>query len=342
MGTSAPWQPGEPVALPTRSPESARDDLKNFGYCIVDGVLDQAQIDALRTRLEDQAAAEIEAGMAFEDQGPGQDWSNADPRSQQETFTAANGGVNQRLWMLVNKGVVFRDLVTDRALGPLVEFLLGPEYVLSSLTANIAKPGGLPMGLHTDQWWLPRPLPRHEEPHAPGAMQRGEYYGFDDGDPNRPINPPCAVNVAYCLNEFTAENGATRLVPRSHLTGLQPPPGIPHSVPTVAAEADAGSAVLWDGRLWHGTGANQSDAPRLAVLATFCGPQFRPQENYTLGLDPHLRETASRELLDRLGFRIWNAYGRIGDPFVTNVNTKSRPVGELVPGRQESSKASAP
>ncbi len=333
MEICAPWQPGDPSASPTTDIDRARSDLREFGYCVVDDILGASELAAIRTRLVEQAEAEIEIGVAFEDQGPGQDWSNRHRHTRDNVFTAANGGINQRLWMLVNKGVVFRNLVTDQRLSPLVESLLGPEFVLSSLTANIAKPGGRPMGLHTDQWWLPRPLPRHDEPHMPGAMQRGEFHGADDGDLTRPINPPCAVNVVYCLNDFTEANGATRLVPTSHLTGLQPPPGIPCPVPTLPAEAGAGSAIVWDGRIWHGTGANQSSEDRLAVLATFCGPQFRPQENYTLGVDPDLLEDAPRELLDRLGFRIWNAYGRVGHPYVQNADPEAQLVGELAPKR---------
>ncbi len=331
MEIRAPWQPGAPKASPARDIKQARTDLRAFGYCILEQVLSDRNRDALRIRLEEQAEAEIEAGIAFEDQGPGQDWSNPPTPSKQHVFAAASGGINQRVWMLANKGAAFRDLVTDQSVGPLVEYLLGPEYILSSLTANIARPGGLPMALHTDQWWLPRPLPRHDEPHAPGRMHRGEYYGEDDGDLTRAINPPCAANVVYCLNDFSEQNGATRLVPNSHLTGLQPPPGVPCPIPTVPAEAPAGAVIVWDGRLWHGTGANRSNGPRLGILATFCGPQFRPQENYTLGLDPELLEDASTEMLDRLGFRVWHAYGRTGHPYVTHVDARTRPTGELVP-----------
>ena len=44
--------------------------------------------------------------------------------------------------------------------------------------------------------------------------------------------------------------------------------------------------MVFDGRLWHGTGAHTGGCDRLGALATFCCPQFRQQENQTLGLDP--------------------------------------------------------
>lgn len=127
-------------------------------------------------------------------------------------------------------------------------------------------------------------------------------------------SPPVVCKVMYCLNDFTAANGATRLVPRSHLTGMQPPADVPHTVDSIGAQALAGAAVIFDGRLWHGTGRNESNEPRLGLLATYCAPQFRTQENCTLGLTPEVYEQASEALLSRLGFKIWNAYGRIGHP----------------------------
>ena len=326
-----PWQPGDPVPQPTRSQEQAIGDLREFGYTILEDALDEDRLITVRDRLTAQADAELEAGIAFEDQGAEQNRTKQYDQLPEDTFTSANGGVNQRVWMLVNKGQVFRDLVTHPFMTPLIEFLLGPQFLLSTLSANIAKPGGVEMGLHTDQWWMPRPMPRDKTPVAPGAIDRGEYYGSGDADPGRLINPPCACNIMYCLNDFTELNGGTRLVPKSHLTGLQPPPDVPHMVPSIGAEAKAGSAILFEGRMWHGTGANRSNGPRLGLLATYCAPQFRPQENYTLGIDPEVRAQASPDLLARLGFKIWNAYGRIGHPHVKYVNEPTEPVGEMIP-----------
>ncbi len=329
--SSVPWQPGDRLPSPTRNLDQARADLREFGYCIMPNVLSLERLETLRTRLEEQAQAEIEGGIAFEDQGPGQNWSSPHDNASKEMFTAANGGINQRVWMLVNKGQVFRDIVTEPSMLPLVEFLLGPCFQLSTLSANIAKPGGTMMGLHTDQWWLPRPLPRDKAPVAPGAMKRGEYYGPDDGDSHRAINPPCACNIVYCLNDFTEANGATRLVPKSHLTGLQPPPDVPHTVPTTPATGEAGTAILFEGRLWHGTGSNRSNSPRLGLLSTYCGPQFRPQENFTIGLDPKVRDEASSELLAILGFGVWNAYGRTGNPHSKFADPQDAFLGEMTP-----------
>ena len=88
---------------------------------------------------------------------------------------------------------------------------------------------------------------------------------------------------------------------------------------------------MFDGRIWHGTGANRSNEDRLGLLATYCGPQFRTQENYTLGLDPSVYAEASPELLARLGFKVWHAYGRTGDPSAQFVGPENQLVGEMNP-----------
>ena len=104
---------------------------------------------------------------------------------------------------------------------------------------------------------------------------------------------------------------------------------MPHAVPSIAAEAPAGTAIIFEGRTWHGTGANVANGPRLGLLATYCAPQFRTQENYTLGIDPAVVAEASPELLARLGFKTWNAYGRTGDPNTAYVYPPAPSIGEM-------------
>ena len=103
------------------------------------------------------------------------------------------------------------------------------------------------------------------------------------------------------------------MVPGTHLSGAQPNP----NEETDAIEqliAPAGSLAIFEGRLWHGTGAHTAGEDRLGVLTTFCAPQFRQQENQVLGLDRNLWPSLSDKLKERLGFKPWNAYGRLESP----------------------------
>ena len=318
---------------PTTNLQIAKSHLDEFGYCLVADALSAEAVTSLRTRLEEQAAAEKQRGLAFEDGGATQNWGdfrNPDGSLRPEAFTEENGGRNQRIWMLINKGVVFRHLLFHKCIRELISYRLGEEYLLSSHTANIAKPGGVAMDLHTDQWWMPAPTRRERSPLPPGSIDRRRF-DVDEAGPPAMIAPAVVVNVLWMLSGFTAENGATRLVPRSHLIGRQPDADRDSDVETVAAEGPAGTALVLDGRTWHGTGANVSGAPRWAVITTFCGPQFRPQENFTVGTSPDVLKTASPELLALLGFKVWNAYGRIESPAVEFISPGETSLGEMRP-----------
>jgi ectoine hydroxylase-related dioxygenase (phytanoyl-CoA dioxygenase family) len=252
--------PARNLPKPTADRGRARRDLQAFGYCIVKDALTASQVQALRTRVADQARGEEEAGVAFHD-----------------------SKTNQRIWMLVNKGRVFRDLVLHPLAEEMMGQLLGDDFLLSSATANIACPGGEPMYLHTDQiyvdFWTEKPL---------------------------------VANIAWMLDDFTDENGGTRLVPGSHLVADW---RSTLKTGSIAAEGPAGSALVFDGRLVHGTGANRTaDQRRHAILTYYCRAFMRQQENFFLGLDPKLRGPEHEPLLRRLGFSIRHGLGRTEAP----------------------------
>jgi ectoine hydroxylase-related dioxygenase (phytanoyl-CoA dioxygenase family) len=260
---------------PTRDRARASQDLAEHGYCVWENALEPHQLAALRERLVEQAAGEDAVGRGFHD-----------------------GQANQRLWMLVNKGLVFRDLVMHPAATDFMGELLGPDFLLSSLTANIARPGGVPMYLHTDQ-------------------------GYVDFWTDRPV----VANMAWMLDDFTDLNGGTRLVPGSHLR----PAAQYTAQDTIAAEGPAGSALIFDGRLYHGTGENRSEgSQRHAILSYFCRPFVRQQENFFLGLDRTVRRAEREGFLRRLGFSIWAGLGRTDAPGDRGLQSPlDRPEGPL-------------
>jgi ectoine hydroxylase-related dioxygenase (phytanoyl-CoA dioxygenase family) len=242
---------------------AAKADLDAFGVARLGDALSEAELAALRTRLELQAAAERETGVAFID----------------------GGGANQRVWNLVSKGQVFRDLLTKPVVRELARHVLEGDYCLSSHTANIAGPGGDAMVLHSDQGYAPRSVPF-----------------------------ALAMNVMWMLCDFTEDNGATRVVPGSHRIAAEPGPDAVGR--TVAGTGPAGTALIFDGRIWHGTGANTTtDQHRWGVLTYFCRPWVRPQENYTLSTHPDVLADASPELLGLLGLRVWRTLGGVQGPW---------------------------
>ncbi len=316
---------------PTKNLDQAKLDLDKFGFCFISDVLVGEDLRNARERLLEQAEAEEELGLSFRDGGPNQEIRFKEGKIDTESFSTSNGGVNQRLWMLANKGECFRDMVTHPLTDELVGHLLGEDFILSTHSANIAKPGGVRMGLHTDQWWMPQPVSPGDEFIKPSEISRKAAESFTKPDLSLGISPPVVVNCMWMLSEFTKTNGATEVVAGSHLTGAHPNQEDQSEYPIINAEAEEGTLMVFDGRLWHGTGANTGNTDRLGVLTTFCSPQFRQQENQTLGLDRDLWEGCSEKLKQRLGFKVWNAYGRIESSFDHMIDIEPDRIKELRP-----------
>ncbi|MCY3573273.1 MAG: phytanoyl-CoA dioxygenase family protein [Chloroflexi bacterium] len=325
------WTPDE-LPQPTTDLATLKANIDEYGYCLLKDALPPEPLARARQRLLEQAEAELQAGQAFEDGGAKQQWgefTDEQGKIRREAFSAQAGGVNQRVWVLINKGAVFREMLSQPLVRAVVGHVLGADYLLSSFGANIAKPGGIAMNLHTDQWWMPEPIHRRPSPVPAGSLTRELSNRVDDTPAM--IAPPVVVNVMWMLNDFTEANGATRLVPRSHLAGKRPDRDRDKDVVSIPAEGTAGSAMLFDGRIWHGTGANVSDEQRLGLLTTFVAPQFRTQVNFTLAAAPEVVAEADEDLLALLGFKIWNAYGRVESPVAGYARRGERTLGELKP-----------
>ena len=94
--------------------------------------------------------------------------------------------------------------------------------------------------------------------------------------------PQLEVIVLYALCDFTAENGATRVVPGSH---LWPARRKPQEHEVVAAEMKAGSAIYYVGKTLHGGGPNQTGpgAPRVVPRLL---PRVAPHQGELLRQHP--------------------------------------------------------
>ena len=100
-------------------------------------------------------------------------------------------------------------------------------------------------------------------------------------------------------------------MPGSHLSGMLPPLDMDFTktIPTVNLEGKAGTVCIFDGRLWHATGANVTNTEKRDVIFQYCcTPQMRQQENITMALRREVYDDCSPELLGRLGFRVWGPY----------------------------------
>ncbi len=195
-------------------------------------------------------------------------------REQKFALDYGHDNTNQRVWNVLSRAPVFTDLVEHPLALRLLRSVLGWPMLLGNLSANITGPGGGEMLLHADQIFVPTPWP----------------------------DQPQGANAAWCIDDFTADNGATRFVPGSHL--LNRPPRPDEQVVTVPMEAPAGSLVVFDSRLWHHTGNNHTvDQRRAGIFGWYTRPIYRTQENWFLSLDPSVRQFASDDMLVLLGYR---------------------------------------
>jgi len=302
----------EERALPSATLDLSemRQDLDAHGYCIAKDVLDPDTVAAVAERLSAQAAGERAAEL-------------------DHPFPAEAEGdhINQWVYLLQNKGDVFHQLALHPTARALASHVLGADHNLSAMDSHITYPGNKPMPLHTDQWWMPQPALPGERHNRQGDLIRGEGPFGEPTTADRAISPPMVLNFMWMITDFTVTNGGTRVVPGSHLSGVQPT-GEPRA-DEVQPEGTAGSALVWEGRTWHGSGVNTSDGPRLGLTTFFCAPVVRALTNMTYATRPEVLEELDDEMKRLLGFAPWNGYGATDEPNAEFVRPAIETVGEL-------------
>jgi hypothetical protein len=192
------------------------------------------------------------------------------------------GRRTQRIYSVLSRTRVCDRLADHPRVLAVLDRVLMPNYLLSALQAINIQPGESAQLTHHDDGFYPIPRPR----------------------------APLATATIWAIDDFTAENGATVVIPGSHRWGdRQPGPG-DRALPVVMP---AGSCVFFVGTLWHGGGANTTSKARLAVTAQYCQPWLRPMEAYTLSVPRELARTLSDDIRRMLGYSIH-------PPFLGNVD----------------------
>jgi ectoine hydroxylase-related dioxygenase (phytanoyl-CoA dioxygenase family) len=177
----------------------------------------------------------------------------------------------RRLANLVDKGEVFERLIAFPRILELVGHVLGPKFKLSSLNARSADP------------FSPEAQPLHCDA---GAVP--DEHGY------------WVCNTIWLLDDFTADNGPTRIVPGSQRWGTLPQamfadPAAPHP-DEVHVLAPAGSVVVMNTHAWHGGTRNRTAHPRRALHAFYCRWD-KPQQQYQKKLlRPETQQRLSPEL----------------------------------------------
>ncbi len=135
----------------------------------------------------------------------------------------------------------------------------------------------------------------------------------DDFYPIRIPNVEFQISAMWPLDDFTLENGATRVVPGSHdnreLEETK-------EADVIQAVMPKGSVLYYLGSTIHGGGANRSQSPRSGLINTYSLGWLRQEENQYLDVPRHIAEKLSPELRTMVGYNMHDALG-ISDPRVS-------------------------
>ncbi len=185
-----------------------------------------------------------------------------------------------RIYNLLVHGPIYERIPVHPNVLPIVEKVLDPGLLISSLSSIAIGPDESAQPIHSDDQLIPLPKP----------------------------HPPIICNTMWAITDFTEENGATRLCPGTHLADHSPDPlGSYESIP---AEMSKGSVLVWVGSLWHGGGSNRTEARRVGMAMNYCAGYIRQQENQQLGIPVDIARRFPRRLQELCGYSIYN--GLIG------------------------------
>ena len=215
----------------------------------------------------------------------------------------------ERVYTLVARARVMWDIVLDARILALCEHFLLPNFLLTASQAIRINPGEAPQPFHSDDSFYHLPHPR----------------------------PMVSLSTIVAVDDFTAQNGATNIIPGSHswsdaqradmysFASGQGGDGVKEQLAraAISAEMPAGACMVFSGTLVHRGGQNHSAAPRNAFSNQYCQPWARQQENFILGVPQDVARQMPARLQELLGYSIH-------PPFIGQL-TASHPVKALAP-----------
>jgi len=190
------------------------------------------------------------------------------------------GAKTKRLGALFRRSNAAREVVTHPTVMALCDRVLLPHcarYQLNFSGVMHLEPGAKAQVLHRD----------------------GSLY------PLRHPHPPTIMPAMWALTDFTADNGATQVVPGSHLWEHDREP---YADEVVNTEMPAGSVLIYTGGTYHGGGQNRSNTVRTGMALQYSLGWLRQEENQYLANPPEVAKTYPERLQRLVGYDYGGPY----------------------------------
>ena len=171
------------------------------------------------------------------------------------------------------KHAVFAQAALNEKLMAIAEFSVGAGFILSNMATSLKRKGEPDLGIHADQTWMPAPFPEHN----------------------------LMLTACWALDDYTADSGATAIVPGSAALRRYPTHEEINSTPSEPILCKAGSVVLWDGRVWHGNGPRTIDGERAVLHVTYTRLAMRQMETYPRSVEDQMIERYGEPMAQLMG-----------------------------------------
>ncbi len=295
--------------------QALQHQLAEEGYAVIENVLDAAQLERARARVAALMAAERAEPFPLDDERHDDDddilayykrhYTVSDMEARRmvarvhqyrrdnentrwpvpinkvsKNFlhlpTLFDDDKSQRVWNLLNKAPDMIPLIEHPVVLPMVRSVMGQDCNLHDFQATSIGPG-----TGGGAWHVDAPLGQIAEP--------------------LPEFPLTLQNV-WMLDDFTADNGATRVMPRSHKLRKSPPWGSGPLDGEVTLTAPAGSVAIWLSNTWHRSGPNHTDRERRAILCNYNVSWLRGFADFTSTLADGIAAGLSNDARYLLGY----------------------------------------
>ena len=234
---------------------------------------------------------------------PQSEASHVGPKSDNENVNHFWGQQTKRFTRLAQRSQTFADeVLVHPTLTGVADVLLKPScasYWMNTGQMMIVMPGGAPQYMHRDSDDWP-------------AMCS-------------PASPSCQISCMFALSDFTAENGATRVAPGSHLWSVFSRQATDDEI--TQAVMPAGSGMIYLGKTLHSAGANKTvNDARYGMHLSYVLGWLTPEEAGCLGVTEDRAKTFTKQQQQLLGYRCYDASDLNGGRLWT-VDYEDVPVG---------------